>query len=322
LESNNERIGYKRSSVSINSVKEVEMKRWILVVILCIFISGCVSSQIIPTENTLSSIRNISIVPIEGRPLVLHPDTKDDKMALDALMRSTNSLEVSLSKAAPAGVSSSIFPLSTLFPLFFKGDLAVIGVALDVVAVTGATALLAYAAVVGREIPGETAVIETSQLSETVMPSNEYTKMALTVLQQEGSRDVRMIDGYIKLPIRDRSITWHMENWLGPIRRSYNADVSTVDYSVVGSDLTDAVLEVGVLDYAYFNEKLVLEVFVRLVDPRTKQVLGRVRKRSSSKVGPLTPLLLDNGKGMKWFVLEMGNRSLAQCLTEIRLITE
>jgi hypothetical protein len=301
-----------------NRVKEVEMRRWIPAVLLCISISGCISLQIIPRENTLSSIRTISIVPIEGRPLVLHPETKDDKMALDTLMRSTNSLEVSLSKAAP-GVSGSIFPL---FPLFFKGDLAVIGVGIGATVVISTTAMLVYAAVVGREIPGETAVIETSQPSETLMPSNEYARMALAALQQEGSRDVRMIDGYIKLPIRDRSITWHMENWQGPIRRSYNSEMSTVDYTVIGPDLPDVVPEIGILDYSYFNEKLVLEVSVRLVDPRTQKVIGRVRSRSSSEAGPLTPLLLDNGKGMKWFVLEKGNRLLAQCLTEIGLITE
>jgi hypothetical protein len=48
-----------------------------------------------------------------------------------------------------------------------------------------------------------------------------------------------MIDGYVRLPITDRTTTWHMENWLGPLRRWYNSDVSTVDYAALGSDHAD-----------------------------------------------------------------------------------
>ena len=79
-----------------------------------------------------------------------------------------------------------------------------------------------------------------------------------------------MIDGYIKPPLGTDQSRGHMENWQGPIRRSYNSEMSTVDYTVIGPDLPDVVPEIGILDYSYFNEKLVLEVSVRLVYPRTK----------------------------------------------------
>jgi hypothetical protein len=182
--------------------------------------------------------------------------------------------------------------------------------------------MLVEAASAGKEVPGETAVIQMDRPSETWMPTVEYAKTAAVALQQAGSRDVRVIDGYVRLPITDRSITWHMQNWLGPIRRLYSSDMSTVDYAAIRSDHADAILEVGVLNYEYYNQRFMLQVFVRLIDPRTKQVLGRARNSFSSKVGPLTPLLQNDAEGMKRLILETGNRLLAKCLAEIELTSK
>jgi hypothetical protein len=182
--------------------------------------------------------------------------------------------------------------------------------------------MLAEASSAGKEVPGETAIIERGQPSEIWTPSVEFAKTAVVTLQHAGSREVRMIDGYVKLPITDRAITWHMENWLGPIRRLYSSDMSTVDYAAMGSVHADAILEVGVLNYEYASGRLILQVFVRLIDTRTRRVLGRARNISFSKGGPLAPLLQKDADGMKRLILETGDRLLAKCLTEIGLTPE
>jgi hypothetical protein len=294
------------------------MKRWILVIIICVSMSGCVSSQIIPGKGVLSSIRTIRIVPVEGMPLILHPETKDDKIAIDALLKSVSG---PTSAIAP-GASGSEASLSQSAALFINAPVATIRTGASVFAVIGGAAKLLEAASAGKEVPGETAVIQMGQPNEIWLPGMEYAKTAMMVLQQTGSRDLQMIDGYVKLPIIDRSITWHMEDWLGPIRRFYNSDASIVDYTIISPDYTDAVLEVGVLNYEYWNERLLLQVFIRLVDPHTKQILGRARHSSASKTGPLTPLLQNEGEGMKRLILETGNRLLAKCLQEIGLNSE
>ena len=296
------------------------MKQWFFVVLLYVFTSGCISSQIIPKGNVLSPIRTISIVPIECPPLILYPVTPDDRAAVDAMMR------VATPPTSASPPSSTVLSASPSIPSasFVNAPSANIRTGASVLTIIGGIAILVEAASAGKEVPGETAVIEMDQPTATWMASVEYAKTAVVALQQAGPRDLRVIDGYVRLPITDRSMTWHMENWNGPINRWYNSDVSTVDYAAIGSNYADAILEVGVFSYQYYREALILHVFVKLIDPRTKQVLGRARSISfpSQKAGPLAPLLQNDAEGMKCLILETGNRLVAKCLTKLGLISE
>jgi hypothetical protein len=157
---------------------------------------------------------------------------------------------------------------------------------------------------------------------ESWVPSVEYARTAVVVLQQRGFRGARMIDAYVRLPIADRSVTWHLENWMAPIRRWYNAGVSNVDYASIGSAQADVILEVGVSNYEYAFERLILQVWVKLVDPDTGQVLGRARNFEQSAAQPLAPLLQSDAEGMKRLVVEVGNRLLARCLDDVGLTPE
>lgn len=266
----------------------------------------------------MPSLRTISVVPIEGMPLLLHPDSKDDTKAIEALMQSATRPTSAGTPIVNGPGTSLLRSAATLV----NAPVTTIRTGASVLAVIGGTAMLLEASSAGKEEPGETTVIEMGHPSEKWMPSVEYAKTAMVALQQAGTREVRMIDGYVKLTNIDRSITWHMENWLGAVKRLYNSDVSTVDYAVISSDHADAILEVGVLNYEYWSERLMLQVFVRLIDPHTKQVLGRVRYTSTSKTGPLTPLLKNDAEGMKRLILETGNRLLTKCLAEIGLSSE
>jgi hypothetical protein len=287
------------------------LKRWSLPLLFCVFASGCVSSQIIPKESILLSLRAISVVPIDGTPLVLNPDTPDDVKAIRALMQSTER-QISTSVPSVNGPGTS----------FYRSDAPLAAVSPPRTLGAGAILELPVAALAGREVPGETAVIEMGKPNQTWVPNVEFAQTAMEALQQGGKREVRMIDGYIKPPIADRSITSHMENWLGPIRRLYNSDVSTIDYTAIGPNWADAVLEVGTLQYEYSMGRLFLTVFVRLVDLRTKQVLGRTKDYSYPKVGPLTPSLQNNGAGMKRIIIETGNHLVTRCLAEIGLTSD
>lgn len=294
------------------------MKLSILAILLCVFMSGCVSSQIMPTQSALSSIRTIAVVPIEVMPLILHPDNEDDRKAIDAVARSSNSPDLARARS----VNGPAAPLSESAAPLINAPIKSIRTGASILAIVGGTAKLVEAASAGQELPGETAVIEMGQPSEIWTPSVEYAKTVGKTLREKGSREIHTIHGYIKLPIADRSITWHMEHWLGPTRRLYNGETSTVDYTTIGPNRDDAILEVGVLNYEYYSERLLLQVFVRLIDARTKQVLGRARNFSTSKTGPLAPLIENDAGGMKRLILETGNRLLGKCLSEIGLASE
>jgi hypothetical protein len=100
------------------------------------------------------------------------------------------------------------------------------------------------------------------------------------------------------------------------------SDVSTIDYASLGSAKSDVILEVGVLNYEYGLERVILQVWVKLIDPSTRQVLGRARSFEQSTAQPLAPLLQNDAQGMKRLVLEMGNRLLAKCLADVGLASE
>ena len=129
------------------------------------------------------------------------------------------------------------------------------------------------------------------------------------------------MDGYVKLPIENRSITWHLENWMGPIRDWYGSNEPGVDYASRIRDEVDLVVEVGVLNYEYNFGRLILQVWVRVIDPNTRQVLGRARSFEQLKAQPLAPLLENGAEELKRLLSDMGNRLVAKCLADVRLIS-
>jgi hypothetical protein len=295
------------------------MKRCFLMFLLSVFTSGCISTQIIPKQNVLASIRTVSIVPIECPPLLLYPATAEDRSAVDALVDSA---------ARPTGASAPSVTVPGASPSLPSASLvnapsAIIRTAGSMVTIIGGIHVLIDVASAGKE-SGEPAVVGMDQSAQTWMPSVDFARTALAALQYAGGRDVRLVNGYVRLPIADRSMTWHMENWMGPIKKWYNADVSNVDYAAIDSYHSDSVLEVGVSSYQYYRESLILHVFVKLIDPHTKQVLGRAKKITipPPDAGPLAPLLQKDAVGMKRLIVETGNRLITTCLTEIGLVSE
>lgn len=292
------------------------MKQLVFIITLSVFASGCVSSQIIPNKNALSALQIIRAVPVEVPPLILHPESKEDKEAIEA------AADISLNAVSPRnpmGPTASITAeAATLMSVPIKG----FRTGSSLLAIVGGMTMLAEAASAGKEVPGETAIVQLGQPSDTWTPTVQYVEKAVRMLRQKGRHDAYVVEGYLRLPISDRSITWHMEDWLGPIRRLYNSDVSTIDYTPINFGSSEAILEVGLVNYEYWNKRLLLQVFVRLVDPKTKQVLARSRKSSFTKTGPLLPLLDNDAEGMRRLILETGERLLDSCLKEIGLADE
>lgn len=287
----------------------IHARHWTLLASLCACLSGCVGPAIIPEGDIAPGIRTIGVVPVEVMPLVLHPETQEDRAAINAVARAALDQTAAQTPGAVPGTSLMLAPVQS------------IRVGASVIAIVGGAGLLGEAGAAGREVFGERAVLEIGSPSENWLPTAEFAKTAVAALQRGSNRQGRIIDGYLKPPIGNRGITWHMEDWLGPLRRLYSSEISNVDYTVIGAGRVDAVLEVGVLNYEYWQKRLVLQVFVRLIDLQTRRVLARTRHFVTDETGPLAPLLRNDAKGMQRLVVETGNRLLVQCLIEIRLIS-
>jgi hypothetical protein len=166
---------------------------------------------------------------------------------------------------------------------------------------------------------GETATI-TREQPPPWMPTAGLARLAAQLLQRAGTREAFVVEGYAQLPIEDRSVTGFMENWLAPVRRWYNADVSMLDYTQLGASRVDAILEVGVSSYNYYRNQLILQVNVKLSDPTTKQVLGRARNYDWPEGEPAALMLQDQGQPLRRLIETTGEALLTQCLKDLGLI--
>ncbi len=152
------------------------------------------------------------------------------------------------------------------------------------------------------------------------MPTTGLARIAAQALQKEGARGAFVVNGYAQLPVGDRSVNVFLENWMAAERRWYNADVSMLDYTQLRVSRADAILEVGVSNYEYSADRLLLQVTVKLIDPTTKQVLGRARNFDWPKGEPLAAMLQDHGQPLRRLIETTGEVLLTKCLKDLGLI--
>jgi hypothetical protein len=161
----------------------------------------------------------------------------------------------------------------------------------------------------------------------TKSPILQFAESAKSILTSTGYNESIVMDEFSQLPVTDRSRTWHMENWLAPIRRWYNQKESTLNYQDVVTKDTDAVFEIGLLNYEYYQYlndfRMIVQIMVKLIDPKTKKVIGRARGMENYiKVGSLIDALQNNAEKHKQITEEIGKKLVKQCLVDLELIAK
>jgi len=250
---------------------------------------------------------------VEAPPLLLHPETDAGRAAVAAV-----------GLAPPGPEVSPFLPSSARMPAAVGG--AVVGVPGGyLIALPLFGAALASAVVYAVDSSTLRAGEATTMVRESPpwMPTMGLAMLAARALQGSGTREVFVVEGYAQLPIEDRSVNVSLENWLAPVRRWYNADVSTLDNTQLGTAPADAILEVGVSNYEYFHKRMRLGVMVKMSDSTTKQVLGRCHNPVPNygvKAEPLAVMLQDEGQRLRRLIETLGETSLTQCLKDLGLI--
>jgi hypothetical protein len=122
--------------------------------------------------------------------------------------------------------------------------------------------------------------------------------------------------------ITDKNYTYFGENWLAPIREWYNTDMSSYDYVAHQATINEMIVEVAVLNYSMGIEgHLLLQVMVKLIDPRTGKTLGRARASANPQLSA-TRAFEDNGKLFKQVFRETGSDLVHQCLKKLGLVPD
>jgi len=268
------------------------MKNVIALILVATLTSGCVAMTRTPPESVVSRLKVIAIVPVEAPPLLLHPDTEADRANM-----------AKLGLTSPEGGSSGTAYLT--LPIFCP--------------LCVATSLPLSIAISSIPRPSDTVVMTREQPPQW-MPTAGLARIAARLLQRPGSRETFVADGYALLPIADRSVNVFLENWMAPVRRWYNSDEFILEYSQPTPPQSDATLEIGILNYEYFSDILLMQVMVKLSDPTTKRVLGRARNWVTSRGKSLAEMLQDQGQPLRRLIETNGEASLAECLKNLGLL--
>ena len=257
--------------------------------------SGRIASQRTASDTVVSKLRTIAVVAVESPPIFVHPATDADRQALSAA-----------GLDPPANGSA---PWLLKLDLLLLGPGMLIGGAIDV-------GSLAYSS---TPRTGEILVPTHAEPSRW-MPTVQLAERAARSLNEAGHRKALASDGYVQLPVADRSANASLESWLAVGRRWYNSDESMLAPEVQAGLTGDAILEIGVLSYEYFADRLMLQVMVKLIDPHTNRVVARAREFSAHKAQSVSVMMQNQGTPMRELVDSTGQALLTECLQRIGLV--
>jgi len=249
--------------------------------------TACVAPAISPSVDRVAAIRNLVVVAVESPPLVV-----TDSKASDFVARS-------------AGAS------------IIRGAMPVPGV--EVLVLLGGVIMLIEWAASPPKAPATASLSDLLTKGLVWSPTRELAEEATAHLRStSGSRVVSTSTKYRELRVEKRGATWHMENWYRPIRAWYSDETVGVDYR---SDLgTNAVvLEIGLLNYEWHTDRLVVQVMMRLVDVKTGRVIGRTRHWAYPSVGRAIELLANDNARLKTVFGETARPLVAAGLKDLGL---
>lgn len=242
----------------------------------------CVSSSIIPDSNRINSIKSIEVVAIEPPPLTITAESM--RYALGS---------------SPIGNDPGSKPLAVISGIVLLVNLQ------------------KY-----NNTPLPIASMYHNILSEehTWIPTVELGKYAVYVFKKSGLRKVELKPGYSKLPeVKNRAATVFMENWYAPIRSWYNDNSSITPYNQYTDQLPDTYLEIGICNYELMNDKLLLQVMVKLIDSKTNITIGKTRNYELVDISQGKNLMIDNGKKFKEIFYSTGGRLIDKSIKELNL---
>jgi hypothetical protein len=259
-----------------------------LLVAAVIFLAGCVGPAIIPEGAGVAGIKQIHVVAMESPPLGMGAKLLD----------------------FPVGVA-------------VMGDATARGAGALILAQSILMVLKAPEAIRQAQQRGET-FRSTLDSAKPWLPTRA---LANEVAAQLGSRGFAVTIAPEPRPIPglvDRSPSLTMENWLAPIRAWYNGSGPVVDSRGTAPEAQAHVLEVGISLYEVIpDDKFILSIMIKIVDPSTGRVIGRARAANAGALPNLSPLASTFANDADRFkhVFSLESRKLVDaCLKELGLI--
>lgn len=253
--------------------------------------SGCMSTPIKTSAETVREIRKIVVVPMEAPPL----------------------------EVAPLALNGN-FPGANKYLVFAPDPTMILAGGMVVAMVFGIVMLVELPAAIREAAKIADSLESVFGSGEAWIPTAVLAQEATRRIGSGGRHEVVMERALLKYPgITNRERTVLLENWMAPMRDWYSQDSSPFDYRAYKDRDIDAVLEVGLLNYSLYRDHMILQVMLRLVDPGTGRVLGRARQTDLARIERPDSLFEENGRLFKDLFAEMGGKLVAAALITIGL---
>lgn len=274
------------------------MTRYILLLSALLSLCGCLAPPLKPIARETAAARVILAVPVESPPLETIPDTlatrlpiqwRNDDLPFDAFLERKVYL-------APGGV-------------------LIAGLRAHADSVPEAT----FPDSAG-ESEGRAGLAPIASAGDAWMPAFALAQEAAAQLNGAGRRAFVSAD-YCRLPLTARERGADLSFWRASVRRWYNRDISSIDYGLPDGERIDAILEIGVGDYRIVDAQAPLQILLKLVDPVTRRILGRIDKRAFPVSDDAATLLADGAARFKRLFAETGAELLRQALNELGLLS-
>jgi hypothetical protein len=261
------------------------IKNYGVLLLPVLLLSGCLAAPIKPSINKLNEIRTVLVVPVESPPLEVIPDLIETRFPVYRQyqyqeMPPAVFLEANIYKN-PGGV--------LIAGLVSKGDSVPVA------------ELHQTSASIGKSVSLEPA----ASLSDNWIPTFVLAQEAVSQLTRDGFKAI-LSKHYYPLPIASGDRNANLGNWHDAIGQWYDQNVSSVDYRQPGLEHVDAVLEVGIETYRIFDVQTSLQVLIKLIDPNTRQVIGRNSAKTFSVEDLPQTLLSQEAEKFKQLMAGMG----------------
>jgi len=258
-----------------------------LIIALAFLVSGCWAPGIKPPISDISKLNTILIVPVESPPLEITPDPIEDRIPA---YRNYHNMAIDFP------VEEKLYKTS--------GDVLVAGL---VIQSDDADEVSIQDKFVRPSLANQDGA------GQTWTPTLVLAQQALTQLTRRNIKSI-LSRYYYGLPMDDADRNAQLSHWHDATLAWYGQNTATADYqSYTG---IDAVLELGLGSYRIFAGQTSVQVLMKLIDPRTGQVIARTRVKAytTENVGETT--LNRDSETFKQRIAQMSSQLLKQGLHE------
>jgi len=251
-------------------------------------LSGCVAAPVTPPTARIGEIQKILVAAIESPPLEVVPDPIENRFPV------YNQFQY---QAMP----SYLYLEEKIYQ--HPGGILIAGMVSKDEAVPAAD--------MQPTLPD-------SSLPDSWTPTLALAQQAAAQLNGDRIK-AKLNNQPSRLAMASEDRNTNLGNWHDAIEQWYGQDISSIAYWPSDLEQVDALLEVGIGTYRIFNAQTSLQVLVKLVDPKTRQVLGRTRARAFSSEDSAQTLLSQDAGKFKQLVTLMGTQLLTHALSDLRL---